>query len=108
MRPIAMWMASQYQTAAHAELCPPQQCLQYGHLLPGPHHMVLSQLEADSQALRMQAQLELVGVDPFLTQTELAAKRKLKGLFDSERAKGTPKVFWRGCRLFANGQELKL
>ena len=49
-----------------------------------------------------------VGLDLFNTQTELAAKRKLKGLFDSERAKGTPKVFWRGCKLFANGQELKL
>ena len=49
-----------------------------------------------------------VGLDPFLTQAELAIKRKLKGVFDSERAKGTPKVFWRGCRLFANGQELKL
>ena len=49
-----------------------------------------------------------VGIDPFLTAKELAIKGRLKGLFDSERAKGTPKVFWRGCRLFANGQELKL
>ena len=49
-----------------------------------------------------------VGLDPFLSQSELAIKRKLKGLFDSERAKGTPKVFWRGCKLFANGQELRL
>ena len=50
-----------------------------------------------------------IGLDPFLTQTGLAIKRiaKLKGLFDAERAKGTPKVFFRGCKLFANGQELK-
>ena len=49
-----------------------------------------------------------VGLDPFLTGEELVIKCKLKGLFDSERAKGTPEVFWKGCRLFANGNELKL
>ena len=57
---------------------------------------------------RRASQGKPVGLDPFLTQTELSIKRKLKGLFDAERAKGTSKVFWRGCRLFANGQELKL
>lgn len=58
--------------------------------------------------IRKQGGTKPVGLDPFLTQAELAIKRKLKGLFDAERAKGTPKVFWRRCKLFANGQELKL
>ena len=30
-----------------------------------------------------------VGLETFLSQSGLAIKRKLKGLFDSERAKGT-------------------
>ena len=49
-----------------------------------------------------------VGIDPFLTKEELEMKRKLKGRFDQERAKGTSKVFWRGCRLFVSGLEVKV
>ena len=45
-----------------------------------------------------------VGLDPFLTQTELAIKRRLKGLFNYEQAKNTPNVFWRGCRLLPIGK----
>ena len=47
-----------------------------------------------------------VGLDPFLPGEEVVIKSKLKSKFDAERAKGTPKVFFRGCRLFANGQEV--
>ena len=46
-----------------------------------------------------------VGFNPFLTNEEVAIKHKLKSKFDAERAKGTPKVFFGGCCLFANGQE---
>ena len=47
-----------------------------------------------------------IGLDPFLSKEEVAVKLRLKGRFDSERAKGTPKVFFRGCHLFVNGREV--
>ena len=48
-----------------------------------------------------------VGIDPFLTKEEVGIKHKLKQRFDQERARGTPKVFFRGCHLFVNGREVK-
>ena len=45
-----------------------------------------------------------VGIDPFLTKEEAQIKRQLKGRYDQERA---PKTFWKGCRLFVKGLEVK-
>ena len=43
---------------------------------------------------------QAVGLDPFLSKEEVAVKLKLKSRFEAERAKGTPKVYFRGCHLF--------
>ena len=34
-------------------------------------------------------------------------KHKLKAYFGKERANGSPKDFWRGCRMFVNGMEVQ-
>ena len=47
-----------------------------------------------------------VGLDPFLSQEEVALKLRLKSRCDAERAKGTPKVYFRGCHLYVNGREV--
>ena len=62
-------------------------------------------LKAFNQKLKKSGK-QPVGLDPFLSKEEVALKLRLKSRFDAERAKGTPKVYFRGCHLFVSGREV--
>ena len=62
-------------------------------------------LKAFNQKLKRSGKLP-VGLDPFLSKEEVALKLRLKSRLDAEQAKGTPKVYFRGCHLFVSGREV--
>lgn len=55
---------------------------------------------------RKRERKQSVGLDPFLSKEELSYKLQLDEKFRAEKKKGTPRVYFRRCRLFANGVEL--